>query len=113
MILRQEKKNGISTDGSSTKTKETDIKIELDLDNPRKPEINTGLPFFDHMPVLNVVPRRILSKNQCYPATSMLIPITWLKIPVLCWAMHSKLQPKKAEPLARFGHFIIPDGWTL
>jgi len=30
-------------------TKETDIKINLDLDNPGKCRINTGIRFFDHM----------------------------------------------------------------
>ena len=31
------------------KTKETDIKIELDLDGNGKTAINTGIPFMDHM----------------------------------------------------------------
>jgi len=31
------------------KTAETDINLTLDLENCKKPEISTGLPFFDHM----------------------------------------------------------------
>ncbi len=31
------------------KTAETDISLKLDLEKREKPEINTGLPFFDHM----------------------------------------------------------------
>ncbi len=30
-------------------TKETDVAAHLDLDHPAPPEIETGLPFFDHM----------------------------------------------------------------
>jgi imidazoleglycerol-phosphate dehydratase len=33
----------------SRKTKETDIQIKLDLDGTGKTEIDTGVPFFDHM----------------------------------------------------------------
>ena len=33
----------------SRKTAETDIKLKLDLEKKEKPQINTGLPFFNHM----------------------------------------------------------------
>ncbi len=33
----------------SRKTKETDITVRLDLDNPEGTEINTGIGFFNHM----------------------------------------------------------------
>ena len=33
----------------SRKTKETDIQIRLNLDGSGQYEINTGIPFFDHM----------------------------------------------------------------
>lgn len=37
------------TASKSRKTKETAIKVSLDLDGSGETEINTGLPFFDHM----------------------------------------------------------------
>lgn len=35
--------------GKERKTKETDVRVELDLDGSGRYEIETGLPFFDHM----------------------------------------------------------------
>ena len=40
--------HGRSADRNRT-TKETDVAAHLDLDHPGAPEIETGLPFFDHM----------------------------------------------------------------
>ncbi len=31
------------------KTRETDVRIRLDLDRPRQPRVSTGIGFFDHM----------------------------------------------------------------
>ena len=89
------------------KTKETDIKIELDLDNPRKPEINTGLPFFDHilfsMSFHGGFYLKIDAKGDIEVDPHHLVEDTGL---VLGDAFRTAAE--KGGALARFGHFITP-----
>ena len=89
------------------KTKETDISIELNLDESKVPEINTGLPFFDHilysMSFHGGFYLKISAKGDIDVDPHHLVEDTGL---VLGDAL--KKAAETGGALARFGHFITP-----
>ena len=58
------------------RTKETAIDVELALDGTGSVEVETGLPFFDHMLVAARPPRRARPDASRPPATSTSTPTT-------------------------------------
>ncbi|MDC7228218.1 MAG: imidazoleglycerol-phosphate dehydratase HisB [Spirochaetales bacterium] len=88
-------------------TKETRINIKLDLDSSEKPEINTGLPFFDHilysMSFHGGFFLRVDASGDIEVDPHHLVEDTGL---VLGDAFKSAAE--KGEALVRFGHAIIP-----
>lgn len=88
-------------------TKETDIKITLNLDSSDTPEINTSLPFFDHilysMSFHGGFFLKIDASGDIEVDPHHLVEDTGL---VLGEAFKAAAQ--KGGPLCRFGHFIIP-----
>ncbi len=88
------------------KTKETDIKIELNLDSREKPVIGTTLPFLDHILYSMAFHGGFFLKIEASGDTEVdphhLVEDTGL---VLGDAFR---QAAGDSTLARFGHFIIP-----
>lgn len=89
------------------RTKETYIKIFLNLESNRTPEINTSLPFFDHilysMAFHGEFYLNIQAKGDIQVDPHHLVEDTGL---VLGDAL--KVAASNSSPIKRFGHFIIP-----
>ncbi len=90
------------------KTKETDIKLTVDLDlKGIKPEISTGVPFFDHMLYSMSYHGGFFLKIDAAGDIEVdphhLVEDTGL---VLGEAFRQAAE--KGGPLSRFGHFIVP-----
>ena len=61
------------------KTKETDIKVDVNLDGRGKSNINTGIGFLDHM-IDQISKHSLIDINIHAKGISMLIIITRLRI---------------------------------
>ncbi len=89
------------------KTKETDITIELNLDSSKTPDINTTLPFFDHilysMAFHGGFYLKINASGDIDVDPHHLVEDTGL---VLGDAF--KTAASKGGAISRFGHFQIP-----
>ncbi|MDC7126428.1 MAG: imidazoleglycerol-phosphate dehydratase HisB [Spirochaetales bacterium] len=90
------------------KTKETDIKIVLNIDSSEKPVINTSLPFFDHilysMAFHGGFYLNIQASGDIEVDPHHLVEDTGL---VLGDAFKAAAAVSE-KAIARFGHFIIP-----
>lgn len=91
----------------SRKTKETDIRIQLNLDGSGQYEINTGIPFFDHMLAqlarhgqmdLNITAKGDLEIDGHHTVED----VGW----VLGQALYEALGDRRG--ITRFGHAYVP-----
>src|SRR5262245_1152704 len=89
------------------KTKETDIRVTLNLDGTGQYDINTGIPFFDHMLAqlarhgrmdLNIAAKGDLEIDGHHTVED----VGW----VLGQALHEALGDRRG--IARFGHAYVP-----
>lgn len=96
------------------KTLETDVIVEINLDNHNTSEINTGVPFFDHM--LNSMSRhgRFFTKIDCKGDIHIDDHHTVEDIGI-CFGKAFKESLGNKKGIKRFGHVIIPmdDALTL
>src|SRR5262245_41563972 len=91
----------------SRKTKETDIRVSLNLDGSGQYEINTGIPFFDHMLAqlarhgqmdLTIVAKGDLEIDGHHTVED----VGW----VLGQALYEALGDRRG--ITRFGHAFVP-----
>ena len=94
------------------KTKETQIELRLNLDGRGKPEISTGIPFFDHM--LDLVSRhggfdlRLMAKGDLDVDQHHTVEDVGI---ALGEAVNAALGHKKG--IVRAGYFLMPMDETL
>ncbi len=92
---------------TSRKTKETDITVVLDLSGPGDIRVDTGLPFFDHlltsMAFHGGFCLSVAARGDVEVDAHHLVEDTGL---VLGNALADILQ--RCQPVARFGHAVIP-----
>ena len=92
---------------TSRKTKETDISVVLDLSGPGDIRVDTGLPFFDHlltsMAFHGGFGLSVTARGDVEVDAHHLVEDTGL---VLGNALADILQ--RCQPVARFGHAVIP-----
>jgi imidazoleglycerol-phosphate dehydratase len=92
---------------TSRKTKETDVAIVLDLSGPGDIRVDTGLPFFDHlltsMAFHGGFGLQTTARGDVDVDAHHLVEDTGL---VLGNALADILQ--RCQPVARFGHAVIP-----
>ncbi len=96
------------------KTLETDISVEINLDKPASSDIQSGVPFFDHM--LNSMSRhgRFFAKIKCTGDTHVDDHHT-VEDTGICLGKAFKESMGSKSGIKRFGHVIIPmdDALTL
>ncbi len=92
---------------TSRKTKETDISVVLDLSGPGDIRVDTGLPFFDHlltsMAFHGGFGLSVTARGDVEVDAHHLVEDTGL---VIGNALADILQ--RCQPVARFGHAVIP-----
>jgi imidazoleglycerol-phosphate dehydratase len=91
----------------SRKTGETDVSVTIDLDGTGKCEVNTGIPFLDHM--LHQISSHGLFDLNIQATGDIEIDDHHTNEDVgitLGMALHQALGQKRG--IARFGHFIAP-----
>ena len=92
---------------TSRKTKETDVTVGLDLSGPGDIRVETGLPFFDHlltsMAFHGGFGMSVTAHGDVEVDAHHLVEDTGL---VLGTALADILQ--RCQPVARFGHAVIP-----
>ena len=92
---------------TSRKTKETDIAVVLDLSGPGDIQVDTGLPFFDHlltsMAFHGGFGLSVKARGDVEVDAHHLVEDTGL---VIGNALADILQ--RCQPVARFGHAVIP-----
>jgi imidazoleglycerol-phosphate dehydratase len=92
---------------TSRKTKETDVTVGLDLSGPGDIRVETGLPFFDHlltsMAFHGGFGMTVTAHGDVEVDAHHLVEDTGL---VLGTALADILQ--RCQPVARFGHAVIP-----
>jgi imidazoleglycerol-phosphate dehydratase len=92
---------------TSRKTKETDVAVVLDLSGPGDIRVDTGLPFFDHlltsMAFHGAFGLQATARGDVDVDAHHLVEDTGL---VLGNAFADILQ--RCQPVARFGHAVIP-----
>jgi imidazoleglycerol-phosphate dehydratase len=92
---------------TSRKTKETDISVVLDLSGPGDIRVDTGLPFFDHlltsMAFHGGFGLSVTARGDVEVDAHHLVEDTGL---VIGSALADILQ--RCQPVARFGHAVIP-----
>jgi imidazoleglycerol-phosphate dehydratase len=92
---------------TSRKTKETDVTVALDLSVPGDIRVDTGLPFFDHlltsMAFHGGFGLSVMARGDVEVDAHHLVEDTGL---VLGTALADILQ--RCQPVARFGHAVIP-----
>ena len=92
---------------TSRKTKETDIAVVLDLSGPGDIQVDTGLPFFDHlltsMAFHGGFSLSVKARGDVEVDAHHLVEDAGL---VLGTALADILQ--RCQPVARFGHAVIP-----
>jgi imidazoleglycerol-phosphate dehydratase len=97
---------------TSRTTRETDVSIGLDLSGPGEIRVETGLPFFDHlltsMAFHGGFGLSVAARGDVEVDAHHLVEVTGL---VLCNALSDILQ--RCQPVARFGHAVIPMDETL
>lgn len=89
------------------KTKETDIRIELNLDSSSSPEIDTNLPFFDHILYSMAFHGGFFLKIEASGDIDV-DPHHLVEDTGLVLGDAFKAAAEKGGALSRFGHFIIP-----
>jgi imidazoleglycerol-phosphate dehydratase len=92
---------------TSRKTKETDVAVVLDLSGPGDIQVDTGLPFFDHlltsMAFHGGFGLSVKARGDVEVDAHHLVEDTGL---VIGNALADILQ--RCQPVARFGHAVIP-----
>jgi imidazoleglycerol-phosphate dehydratase len=92
---------------TSRKTKETDVAVVLDLSGPGDIQVDTGLPFFDHllmsMAFHGGFGLSVKARGDVEVDAHHLVEDTGL---VIGSALADILQ--RCQPVARFGHAVIP-----
>jgi imidazoleglycerol-phosphate dehydratase len=92
---------------TSRKTKETDVSVVLDLSGPGDIRVDTGLPFFDHlltsMAFHGGFGLSVTARGDVEVDAHHLVEDTGL---VIGNALADILQ--RCQPVARFGHAVIP-----
>jgi imidazoleglycerol-phosphate dehydratase len=92
---------------SKRTTKETDVAVGLDLSGPTDIQVDTGLPFFDHlltsMAFHGGFGLSVKARGDVEVDAHHLVEDTGL---VLGTALSDIL--RRAQPVARFGHAVIP-----
>ena len=92
---------------TSRKTKETDVTVGLDLSGPGDIQVDTGLPFFDHlltsMAFHGGFSLSVKARGDVEVDAHHLVEDTGL---VIGTALADILQ--RWQPVARFGHAVIP-----
>lgn len=89
------------------KTKETDIRIGIDIDRNDPSDINTGVPFFDHMLLSMSRHGRFSADIKCSGDTHVDDHHTVEDIGICLGRAFSEALGDKAG-IARFGHAVIP-----
>jgi imidazoleglycerol-phosphate dehydratase len=92
---------------SSRKTRETDVAVSLDLSGPGAIEVDTGLPFFDHvlssMAFHGGFALAVKARGDVEVDAHHLVEDTGI---VLGDALAAVFE--RSQPVARFGHAVIP-----